>query len=117
MGRALSSQFRNSFSGVFFPGGRSFRCKRTWPSFATIEDCKGLPPVIVVVNECDPLRDEGIDFYRKCMRAGVNAQCRIVVGTMHGGELLGSMPEVSDETARSIAFFAFGNDAKFDFKL
>ena len=86
-----------------------------WPSFATIEDCKGLPPVIVVVNECDPLRDEGIDFYRKCMRAGVNAQCRIVVGTMHGGELLGSMPEVSDETARSIAFFAFGNDAKFDF--
>lgn len=51
------------------------------------------------------------------MKAGVNAQCRVVVGTMHGGELLGSMPEVANETARSIAFFAFGKDAKFDFKL
>lgn len=29
-----------------------------WPSFPTVEDCKGLPPVIVMVNECDPLRDE-----------------------------------------------------------
>ena len=34
-----------------------------WPSFAEAEDVKGLPPVVISVNECDPLRDEGINFY------------------------------------------------------
>ncbi|MDG2114124.1 MAG: alpha/beta hydrolase, partial [Actinomycetota bacterium] len=35
-----------------------------WPSFATTDDVAGLPPTIISVNECDPLRDEGINFYR-----------------------------------------------------
>ena len=35
-----------------------------WPGFATEDDVRGLPPTIISVNECDPLRDEGIDFYR-----------------------------------------------------
>ena len=89
-----------------------------WPSFATVDDCKGLPPVFVSVNECDPLKDEGIEFYRKCVQAGVNAQCRIVAGTMHGGELVGAaMPEVSRETARSIASFAWGDAATVEFAI
>ena len=35
-----------------------------WPSFATEDDVRGLPPTVISVNECDPLRDEGVDFYR-----------------------------------------------------
>ena len=35
-----------------------------WPSFATVEDVQGFPPTVISVNECDPLRDEGINFYR-----------------------------------------------------
>ena len=35
-----------------------------WPHFAKIEDVQGLPPVMISVNECDPLRDEGVAFYR-----------------------------------------------------
>ena len=35
-----------------------------WPGFATREDVTGLPPTVVSVNECDPLRDEGVAFYR-----------------------------------------------------
>ena len=78
-----------------------------WPSFATVEDLRGLPPCMVSVNECDPLRDEGIAFYRKLVLAGVQAQARIVVGTPHGGELLGNCPDIAIETARSISQWAW----------
>lgn len=77
-----------------------------WPSFATGEDVRGLPPTVISVNECDPLRDEGIEFYRLLMREGVEARCRQVMGTVHGTELLPlACPEISRETARSIADF------------
>ena len=77
-----------------------------WPSFATEEDVAGLPPTIISVNECDPLRDEGIEFYRLLMRAGVSTQCRQVMGTIHGTEIFSlACPDVSHETAASIARF------------
>ena len=74
-----------------------------WPHFATIEDLKDFPPTMVSVNECDPLRDEGIAFYRKLLEAGVSAQCRQVMGTAHGAELFCStVPDISRVTARDI---------------
>ncbi|MEM9202067.1 MAG: alpha/beta hydrolase fold domain-containing protein [Actinomycetota bacterium] len=78
-----------------------------WPSFASEDDVAGLPPTFISVNECDPLRDEGIDFYRLLVRAGVDAQCRQVMGTIHGTEIFATAcPDVSYETAASIAHFA-----------
>ena len=78
-----------------------------WPGFATEDDVKGLPPVYISVNECDPLRDEGIEFYRLLLRAGQPARCRQVMGTVHGAEILPFMaPDISRETAASIAEFA-----------
>ena len=47
-----------------------------WPAFATAEDVAGLPPTVISVNECDPLRDEGISFYRLLINSGVRARCR-----------------------------------------
>ena len=41
-----------------------------WPAFATEQDVQGLPPTVISVNECDPLRDEGIAFYRTLLRSG-----------------------------------------------
>ena len=77
-----------------------------WPGFATEEDVKGLVPAVISVNECDPLRDEGIEFYRTLLRAGVPAQCRQVMGTIHGTEIFSiACPDVSRETAGSIAQF------------
>jgi acetyl esterase/lipase len=77
-----------------------------WPGFASEQDVRGLVPTIVSVNECDPLRDEGIEFYRLLLRAGVPAQCRQVMGTVHGTEIFAMVcPEVSRETAASIARF------------
>ena len=67
---------------------------------------RGLLPTVVSVNECDPLRDEGVNFYRLLLEAGVQATCRQVMGTTHGAEIFPSMcPDISRETARSIADF------------
>jgi acetyl esterase/lipase len=77
-----------------------------WPSFAKGEDVRGLPPTMISVNECDPLRDEGVGFYRLLIREGVEARCRQVMGTMHGTEIFPiACPEISRDTARSIAEF------------
>lgn len=78
-----------------------------WPSFATVDDVDGFPPTVINVNECDPLRDEGISFYRLLLRAGVAARCRQMMGTMHATEILTiACPDVSRDTARDIAAFA-----------
>jgi acetyl esterase len=80
-----------------------------WPAFATRDDVEGLPPVKISVNECDPLRDEGIAFYRLLLGSGVSARCRQVMGTCHGTELLPVMcPDISLDTASDIANFAIG---------
>ena len=80
-----------------------------WPAFATAEDVKGLPPTVISVNECDPLRDEGIGFYRLLMHNGVAARCRQVMGTIHGTEVFAiCCPEISRDTASDIANFVRG---------
>jgi acetyl esterase/lipase len=77
-----------------------------WPSFATEDDVAGLVPTVISVNECDPLRDEGIEFYRLLLRAGVPARCRQLMGTVHGTDIfLTFCPDISRETAASIAQF------------
>jgi acetyl esterase len=77
-----------------------------WPSFARTEDVAGFPPTVINVNECDPLRDEGINFYRLLLSAGVAARCRQMMGTMHGTEIFTvACPDISRDTARDIAGF------------
>ncbi|MBB82389.1 MAG: esterase [Deltaproteobacteria bacterium] len=77
-----------------------------WPAFASEDDVRGLPPTVISVNECDPLRDEGIEFYRLLLRAGVPARCRQVMGTIHATEIFQmACPDVSRETAASLAHF------------
>jgi acetyl esterase/lipase len=77
-----------------------------WPGLASEDDVRGLPPTVISVNECDPLRDEGIEFYRLLVRAGVPARCRQLMGTIHGTEIFSiACPDISWETAGSIAQF------------
>jgi acetyl esterase/lipase len=80
-----------------------------WPLFATARDLEGFPPVVISVNECDPLRDEGIAFYRRLLSAGVPARARTVLGTMHGTELFPILcPEITADAAAHLAAFARG---------
>jgi acetyl esterase/lipase len=78
-----------------------------WPGFASEEDVRGLVPTVISVNECDPLRDEGVNFYRLLLRADVPARCREIMGTIHGTEIFPmACPDISRDTAASIALFA-----------
>jgi len=78
-----------------------------WPGFAVEADVSGFPPTVISVNECDPLRDEGLEFYRLLMRAGVPARARQVMGTIHGTEIFAiCCPDISRDTASHIAKFA-----------
>jgi len=97
--------------GAMGYGIAAFRARNplAWPSFATARDVEGLPPTVISVNECDPLRDEGIGFYRLLMRSGVSARCRQVMGTIHGTDVFAiCCPDISHETASDIANFAKG---------
>ncbi|MFZ9014912.1 MAG: alpha/beta hydrolase fold domain-containing protein [Alphaproteobacteria bacterium] len=76
-----------------------------WPHFASEADVKGLPPVVISVNECDPLRDEGIEFYRLLLAADQPARCRQLMGMIHGVEVLHCCPDISKDTARDLAGF------------
>lgn len=95
--------------GAMGYGAEAFRARDplAWPGFATEADVKGLPPTMISVNECDPLRDEGIGFYRLLLRAGVPARCRQVMGTVHGTEIFAiCCPDISRDTAGGLASFA-----------
>ena len=94
--------------GAMAYGIEAFRAKDplAWPGFASDADVKGLPPTVIHVNECDPLRDEGINFYRLLLKNGVPARCRQSMGTTHGIELFAvACPDISRDTARDIAAF------------
>jgi acetyl esterase/lipase len=77
-----------------------------WPSFAQPKHVEGLPPVVISVNECDPLRDEGIGFYRLLLHSGVTARCRQMMGACHGIEIMPTLcPDITRSTASDLATF------------
>lgn len=85
------------------------RNPQAWPSFATEDDVRGFPPTVISVNECDPLRDEGINFYRLLLRAGVPARARTVLGTTHGIELMPiACPDITHAALTDLVAFARG---------
>ena len=90
------------------PDGTNATNPLAWPYHAEISDLEGLPPFVISVNELDPLRDEGLAFYRKLVKAGVSAYSRTVNGTCHAGDclFLDAMPDVYRATLRDIKGFA-----------
>ena len=93
---------------IYNPDGSHSHDATCWPLAATDAELSGLPPHIISVNELDPLRDEGLLYYRRLMRAGVPAVGRVVAGTCHGGDLIlaGAMPEVYAASVRAVSGFA-----------
>jgi len=93
---------------IYDPTGEHARDATAFAGMATDEELAGLPPHVISVNELDPLRDEGLVYYRRLVRAGVPAVGRMVVGTCHGGDLLfpGVMPEVFAASMRDVSGFA-----------
>lgn len=100
----LISVANNHATMAYGMGAYEARDPLAWPGFADVDDVADFPPTMISVNECDPLRDEGIQFYRLLQRAGVFSHCRQVMGSVHANELFPAlMPDLARATARDMA--------------
>lgn len=104
----LSCSMMGALARAYSPDGSADTNPLAWPYHADVEQLRGLPPHVISVNELDPLRDEGLAYYRKLLAAGVTASSRTVNGTCHAGDCLlrDAMPDVYLATIRDINGFA-----------
>lgn len=107
-GYFLDVENMGALARVYDPSGDNARNPLAWPMHAAPDDLAGLPPHVISVNELDPLRDEGLLYFRKLLAAGVPATSRTVNGTCHAGDCLfrGAMPDTYLSTIRDIKLFA-----------
>ena len=99
----------NAFMGFFYtPTDEDMANPLAWPYHATEADMKGLPPHVVVMDELDLLRDEGISYARRLVKAGVPTKSAVNLGVTHGTSLLFRqiLPELHRGVAREVAAFA-----------
>ena len=63
------------------------------PLSATVEQLKGLPPTLLIVDESDVLRDEGEAYARKLIEAGVEVSALRVLATHHDFAMLNALTD------------------------
>lgn len=104
----LNCDMMGALARTYDPAGENAANPLAWPYFASKADLAGLPPHVISVNQLDPLRDEGLAYFRKLLDAGVSAVSRTVNGTCHAGDCLfrAAMPDVYLATIRDIKGFA-----------
>lgn len=107
-GYFLGTSMMAPLARIYDPSGDHATNPLAWPYHAEVSDLEGLPPHVISVNELDPLRDEGLAYYRKLLRAGVPAVGRTVNGTCHVADMLmiRAMPEVYAASVADIKAFA-----------
>jgi acetyl esterase len=97
----------SALARAYDPEGKNATNPLAWPYWSEEKDLKGLPPFVISVNELDPLRDEGVVFWRKLAKAGVKAVGRMNLGIPHGAEIgsRGALPSDSAALIGSIKSF------------
>ncbi len=81
------------FGGNYVPPS-AHRDWRASPILAP--DHRGLPPAIVIVGECDPLRDESRDYAETLVAAGNEASFHLYPGMIHGFFTMGGAISAAD---------------------
>jgi acetyl esterase/lipase len=95
-------------SEVYDPGRAHVSDPRCWPAQASDADLAGLPPHVISVNELDPLRDEGLAYYRRLVAAGVPALARTNAGLCHIADVIfpAALPDLYATSVAAISGFA-----------
>ena len=107
-GYFLNTAMMDLLVAVYDPTGEHAEDPLCWPYFATVDDLRGLPPHVIAVNELDPLRDEGLAYYRRLLAAGVQVTGRVNLGITHGADMIfrQAIPDVYRSAVADIKRFA-----------
>jgi acetyl esterase len=66
------------------------------------EDLAGLPPALIITCEMDPLRDEGEEYGRRLIQAGVPTTTYRATGLFHGSHFFASLVPDQSEKVRTL---------------
>jgi acetyl esterase len=81
------------FWDAYAPNKKDRKKTMASPLSATLEQLKGLPPALVIVDENDILRDEGEQYARKLIQAGVEVAPLRVLATHHDYAMLNALAD------------------------
>jgi acetyl esterase len=87
----LTAAAMNWFWDAYAPNKADRKKTMAAPLAATTEQLKGLPPALVIVDENDILRDEGEEYARKLLLAGVDTTSVRVLATHHDFAMLNAL--------------------------
>jgi acetyl esterase len=81
------------FWDAYAPNKKDRKKTTASPLSAKLEQLKGLPPALVIVDENDILRDEGEQYARKLIQAGVEVTPVRVLATHHDYAMLNALAD------------------------
>jgi acetyl esterase len=87
----LTKQAMEWFWNAYAPNKQDRKKSTASPLSATVEQLRGLPPTLIIVDEFDVLRDEGEQYARKLIEAGVEVTAVRVLATHHDFAMLNAL--------------------------
>lgn len=89
----LTKRAMEWFWDAYAPNKEDRKKTTASPLSATVEQLKGLPPALLIVDENDILRDEGEAYARKLIQSGVDVTAVRVLATHHDFALLNALAD------------------------
>lgn len=89
----LSKKAMEWFWDAYLPDVKKRSEPYASPLRSSIDQLRGLPPALVIVDENDVLRDEGEAYAHKLMQAGVPVRAVRILGTVHDSAILAPLKD------------------------
>ena len=91
----LTAAAAKYFFDAYAPNKADRKTTMVSPLAATTDQLKGLPPALIIVDENDILRDEGEEYARKLLQAGVKTTAIRVLATIHDFVMLNALADTA----------------------